>query len=159
MPQIAACQAGEFYSHRPRRWGTSPGVRYVLCDAAYSMLRNCASGPEIGLFRVGLRPDPLRESVKLDLRPAGGPILRLSRAESGRNPARKFDFRPGSIGAMDVTKPYELIGFGDIHGSQPYNFVGLGAEIRSRKRPPQSGRSCYKAFEPPRLGNDKRFRE
>ena len=29
------------------------------------------------------------------LRPAGMPILKLSRSESGRNPARKTDFRPG----------------------------------------------------------------
>ena len=28
-------------------------------------------------------------------RPAGVPILKLSRSESGRNPARKTDFRPG----------------------------------------------------------------
>ena len=28
---------------------------------------------------------------------AGGPILRLSRLESGRDPARKPDFRPGLL--------------------------------------------------------------
>ena len=48
----------------------------------YFMLRISASGPEIGL--------PGR------WRPAGKPILRRPRLESGRNPARKPDFRPGS---------------------------------------------------------------
>ena len=26
---------------------------------------------------------------------------------------------------MDVTKPYKFIGFGDIHGPKPYEFIGL----------------------------------
>ncbi len=51
-------------------------------------------------FRAGLRPDSSLEHVKIcpppDLRPAGGPVLMFSRLESGRNPARKSDFRPGS---------------------------------------------------------------
>ncbi len=32
----------------------------------------------------------------LRLRPAGGPILRLSRLQTGRHPVRKPDLRPGS---------------------------------------------------------------
>jgi hypothetical protein len=28
---------------------------------------------------------------------------------------------------MDVTKPYEFLSFGDIHGPNPYKFTGLGA--------------------------------
>jgi hypothetical protein len=52
-------------------------------------------------FWAGLRPDSGRESFKIGhpagLGPAGGPILRLSEFESGRNVARKPDFRPGSI--------------------------------------------------------------
>ena len=28
---------------------------------------------------------------------------------------------------MDVTKPYEFIRFGDIHGPKPYEFIGFGA--------------------------------
>ncbi len=27
--------------------------------------------------------------------------------------------------AMDVTKPYEFIGFGDTHGPKPYEFIGI----------------------------------
>ena len=44
-------------------------------------------------FRAAFRKDSRRESLKLSapagLRPAGGPILKLSRLESGRNLARK----------------------------------------------------------------------
>ena len=51
-------------------------------------------------FRAGFRPDSIRESIEISpsagRRPAGGLILMLSRLESGRNPARKPDFRPGS---------------------------------------------------------------
>ena len=51
-------------------------------------------------FRAGFRLDSNRESIKIGppagRRPAGKPISRLSRLESGRNPARKLDFRPGS---------------------------------------------------------------
>ena len=64
--------------------------------------------PEAGLchqnqYVAVFRPDASRESLKIGppagLRPAGGPIFRLSRLESGRNPARKTDFRPGSTTA------------------------------------------------------------
>ncbi len=51
-------------------------------------------------FRAGLRPESYRESFKVGhpagLRPAGGLILKLSRLESGRNPARKPHFQAGS---------------------------------------------------------------
>ncbi len=33
---------------------------------------------------------------------------------------------------MDVTKPYRLIGFGDIHGPKPYEFIRF-ADIRDPK--------------------------
>jgi hypothetical protein len=57
--------------------------------------------------------------------------------ESGRNPARTPEFRPGSTtgvcevnahrhpmnlkgsGAMYIPKPYKFIGFGSIHGPRP----------------------------------------
>ncbi len=46
---------------------------------------------------------PNRESLKIGspagLRPAEGTILKLSQLESGRNPARNTDFRPGSTTA------------------------------------------------------------
>ncbi len=64
----------------------------------YPVLLNNVSGPEIG--RSGFRLDSDRENLKIGppacLRPAGGPILRLPWVESGRNPARKNDFRPGN---------------------------------------------------------------
>jgi hypothetical protein len=51
-------------------------------------------------FRGGFWPDCYRESTEIDpqagRRPAGGPILVFSRQHSGKNPARKADFRPGS---------------------------------------------------------------
>ena len=51
-------------------------------------------------FRAGFRLDSNRENIKIGppagLRPAEGPILMFSRLESGRNPARKPDFQPGS---------------------------------------------------------------
>ncbi len=29
--------------------------------------------------------------------------------------------------SMDVTKPYEFIGFGAMDGTKPYKFIGFGA--------------------------------
>ena len=31
------------------------------------------------------------------------------------------------VWAMDVTKPYEFIGFGAMEATKPYKFTGLGA--------------------------------
>ncbi len=62
------------------------------------MLHNNVSGLEN--FRTGIRPEINREDFKTGSpagrRPAGGPILRLSRQESCRHPAGKPDFRPGT---------------------------------------------------------------
>ncbi len=33
------------------------------------------------------------------------------------------------FGAMDVTKPYEFIGFGAMDVTRPYKFIGFGAII------------------------------
>ncbi len=56
------------------------------------------AGRRLGL-RAGLQPDSIWESFEIGppagLQPAGGPILMFSRLESGQNPARKPDFRPG----------------------------------------------------------------
>ncbi len=53
------------------------------------------------VLRGGFRPDSNREYIKIGspagLRPAGRLIVRLSRLESGRQPTRKIDARPGSI--------------------------------------------------------------
>jgi hypothetical protein len=55
-------------------------------------------GRKLG-FRGGFRPDSNRETKNIGSpagrRPAGGQILMLSRLASGRNPARKTDFRRG----------------------------------------------------------------
>ena len=63
---------------------------------ASSRLVITLSGPE-SVFRAGLRPAANRENLKLGppagRKPAGGPILKLSRLESGRNPA---EVRPGN---------------------------------------------------------------
>ncbi len=52
-------------------------------------------------FRSGFRPDFDRGSFKIGSptspRPAGGPILRLPRLESGRNPVWKPDLMPGKV--------------------------------------------------------------
>jgi hypothetical protein len=52
------------------------------------------------VFRTGFRPDSNRKNFKsgppAGRKPTGGPILTFSRLESGRNPSRKPDFRPGS---------------------------------------------------------------
>ena len=33
------------------------------------------------------------------------------------------------FGAMDVTKPYKFIGFGAMDGTKPYEFIGFGATV------------------------------
>jgi hypothetical protein len=51
-------------------------------------------------FRAGFRPDSNLENIQISppagQRPTGGSILRLCPLESGRDPTRKLDFRPGS---------------------------------------------------------------
>ncbi len=109
----------------------------------YSMLRNSASGPELrrpGKISAGFQSGRHQIGPLAGLRPAGGPIFKFSRLESGRNPARKPDFWPGRrlrnkrpskpyqfIGSrgMDVTKPYKFIRHGDIHGPKPYKCIGF----------------------------------
>jgi hypothetical protein len=55
-------------------------------------------------FRVGFWLDCCRENTEIGplagRRPAGEPISALFRQQSGQNPARKADFRPGSIIAL-----------------------------------------------------------
>jgi hypothetical protein len=51
-------------------------------------------------FRAGCRPDCCREVTEIgppaSRRPAGGRISVISRGQSGQNPGRQADFRPGS---------------------------------------------------------------
>jgi hypothetical protein len=54
-------------------------------------------------FRAGFRPDASRESLNIGP-PAGLRILMRPRLESDRNPARKPDFRPGSIIAYHTVR-------------------------------------------------------
>ncbi len=76
-----------------RQCGTTKTIKRTLCHTI--MLPGRKSG-----LRARFRWDSNRENLKIGpaagLRPAGGPILMLSRLESGRNPARKPDFRTGS---------------------------------------------------------------
>ncbi len=88
----------------PSRLGPGPGLTNVartwigmeLITICYAIV---LPGRKTN-FRASFRPDSNWESLKIGppagRRPAGGPILRLSRLESGRNPARKPDSRPGS---------------------------------------------------------------
>ncbi len=74
------------------QWGVDRVVWYlVLC--------NSLPGRKSG-FRAGCQPDASRESLQIGppagRRPAGGLILKLSRLESGLNPAQEPDFLPGS---------------------------------------------------------------
>ncbi len=66
----------------PRVAGTL--ARRITFSGSFPMLRNSASGPEIGL------PGHISAGFLRS-------ILRSSRLESGQNPARKPDFRPGNI--------------------------------------------------------------
>ncbi len=106
------------------RWGEEGGVRFDAPSGSpiavdpyqlprsgvsvfnYLMFRNSASGPEIGL-PAPFQPDSNRESLNIgppaSLRPVGGPILKVSRPESGRNPARKPDFRPHRVSSPKHT--------------------------------------------------------
>ncbi len=77
-------------------WSVDAGAcaRATLCYAIVLPGRKSS-------FLAGFRLDFSRESFKVTSpagrRPAGGLILKLSQYESGRNPARKANFRPGSI--------------------------------------------------------------
>ena len=81
-------------------------------------------------FRAGFRPDSNRESLKIGppagRRPAGGPILTASRLESGRNPARKPDFRRGSI----IVQPVAILAQASVA------FLARGFGTVGHLRPP-----------------------
>ena len=85
-----------------------PGYAPVYTDG-YNLCYAIVLPGRKSVFRAGFRPESSRESFKIGppgpLRPAGGPILTLSRLESGRNPARKTDFRPGSTIALHRAPP------------------------------------------------------
>ncbi len=79
------------------RQGRSSGAGGTLCFAI------ALPGRKSG-FRAGFRPDSNRETSK-SARPAGEPILNVSQLESGRNPARTPDVRPGSTIAQHRVGP------------------------------------------------------
>jgi hypothetical protein len=84
-------------------WGASPPafLKAFPGHRGWSDLKNASnkSGPDIGLpvrISAEFRSGKPRNRPPSAGRRAG---LRLARLESGRNPARKPDFRPGSTGA------------------------------------------------------------
>ncbi len=83
------------------------------------------------------------------LRPAGGPILRPARIESGRDPARKLDFRPGMRTSVELSdsvlsgkacKLWETVwayyGHSNSHMIDFFIFRGPGGPGGGRNRPP-----------------------
>ncbi len=82
--------------------GTNAGILDLLPDAAAvrsvsaAPMRLRASGAVLALLGLPGGGIPAGPNAGPSGRPkAGGPMLRLSRIESGRNLARKPDFRPG----------------------------------------------------------------
>ncbi len=51
-----------------------------------------------------------------------------ARAGGGPSAQRSCLVRSLCQRAMDVTKPYEFIGFGAMDVTKPYEFIGFGAE-------------------------------
>ena len=113
------------------------------------MLRNNASGPEIGLpgwilagllagrhrSRPSSRPKAGRRadfgSFPVAVRPKSSPEGRFPAREHYRCLRNKRPSKPCEFigfGAMDVTKPYKLIRFGAIAITKPYKFIGFGAK-------------------------------
>ena len=76
---------------------TKPGLLRSLLRAPSSRARSMLPGRKSD-FGVGFRQESNRENLKISP-PAGRPKadLMLTRMESGRNPARKPDLRPGNI--------------------------------------------------------------
>ncbi len=95
-PDVRCEWASNWVDSTVQRDGVSPGPSSA--GAAHSLKTAVARPNGASGFWAGFRLDSNRESFKLGppagRRPAGGPILSLSRLES--NPARKPDFRPGS---------------------------------------------------------------
>ena len=53
-----------------------------------------------GRISAGFYEGKLQGRPPAGLRPAGGPLLKLSLPESGRSMTRKFDFLPGSMALL-----------------------------------------------------------
>ncbi len=97
------------------------------------------------VFQAGFRPDSHRESFKIGppagrradfdafrirIRPKANPEARFPaqthyRCLRNKRPSEPYEFLFLGLGAMDVTKPYKCVWFGDIHGPKPYEFVGF----------------------------------
>ncbi len=108
LPLHCACNVGAHSVNQTLRVCVVKSVWFLLSDcrlhrrrvSCYFMLRNSASGPEIGLrgwISVGIlsgKPQTRRPSG----RPmAGGPILMFFRLESGRYLTRKSDSLPEAL--------------------------------------------------------------
>ncbi len=82
-------------------WRSHPETNihpHTIASNMHPMVRNSASGPEIGFpgRSAGFQSGKPQIGPSAGRRPAGWLMLRLSRLQSGRNPAWKTDFRPGN---------------------------------------------------------------
>ncbi len=83
--------------HKNNKTGRAGGYGQTIA-CPYCMLRNIASGPEIGLpgwISAGFLSGDIKIGPAAGRRSDGGQNLKLSRLESVRNPAWKPDFRNG----------------------------------------------------------------
>jgi hypothetical protein len=81
-----------------KQYGPEALFMSLFCDQSFRP--NSIFGPmfEQSSKHAKMNPfDIIREHLCKNVRRHEAPILRLSRLESGRNPARKPDFRPGCI--------------------------------------------------------------
>jgi hypothetical protein len=86
----SSCVKQEAADEREAERRRGPTLFFTFMSNVSIVLQGRKSG-----FRAGFGPASDRESIKSP--PAGGQILMFCRLESGRNAARKPDFRPGSI--------------------------------------------------------------
>jgi hypothetical protein len=77
-----------------------------------------------GAFRLDSNIENLKIGPPAGRRPAGGPTLKLSRLESGRNPALKPDFRRGGTTSQWYLS-LSLVSLSIGHGNYNFDF-GFG---------------------------------
>jgi hypothetical protein len=101
-----------------------------------SALRPAFGRPE-GRFRCfpGSSPAEIRPG-----RPISGPEALLRIIELAMDVTKPYEFI--GFGAMDVTKPYKFIGFGAMDATKPYKFIGFAYQRLGRMKEGEKGRSA-----------------